>query len=1188
MRTPAANAASATAASASTSAASISATDQAAHAAAAPSFIPDALAGLPALVPALPADGQRATAAPLAGSSDAVALTQLAYATASQSRMLAVVCASAQAMARLGAEIGWLAPALRVASFPDWETLPWDHFSPHHDLVSERLATLYRVTRTECDVILVAAQSALYRLPPPSFLAARTFFLERGETLDVDALRAQLALAGYTHVTQVVSPGEFSVRGGLIDLFAMGSPLPFRIDLFGNDIESIRTFDVDSQRTLYPMSEVRLLPAREFPQDDAARAHFRSRFRETFEGDPSRSQLYRDVSAGALPGGIEYYLPLFFDTTATVFEYLPARTLLAVHGDVHTAVTSFWDDTESRYRLLRGDKARPLLAPPRLFLPPDEFNAEVRRFPRVGLGGDPAAAAPPDAPTRRLPALGVDRRAADPLTTLKRALELLDGRVLIVAESAGRRETMQQYFTEYGLAPVPVASFAEFITGDTRLGLTAAPLQAGFAWPAARIAIITEAELYAGAVRRAKREVGRASNVDAMLRDLSEMRVGDPVVHEEHGIGRYQGLVTLDVGDGETEFLELVYANDAKLYVPVSNLHVISRYSGASPEAAPLHELGSGQWEKAKRKAARQAQDTAAELLNLYARRKARVGHAFALKAHDYEAFAEGFGFEETPDQQAAIDAVLADLTAGRPMDRLICGDVGFGKTEVALRAAFVAVSDGKQVAVLVPTTLLAEQHLQVFSDRFADWPVRLAELSRFRSAKEVKAVRDGLANGSVDLVIGTHRLIQPDLQFKNLGLVIIDEEHRFGVRQKEQLKRLRAEVDVLTLTATPIPRTLAMSLEGIRDFSVITTAPQRRLAIKTFVAPFSMGIVREAALRELKRGGQIYFLHNDIDTIRTTAERLAALLPEARIAVAHGQMAERELERVMRDFYAQRVNLLVCSTIIETGIDVPTANTIVIDRADRFGLAQLHQLRGRVGRSHHQAYAYLLTPPQEGLSALAKKRLEAIQMMEDLGSGFFLAMHDLEIRGAGEVLGEAQSGEIQQIGFQLYTDMLKSAVAALEAGREPDLAQPLGIVTEINLHTPARLPESYCSDIHERLVLYKRLASCASSDDLGELHEELVDRFGSTPAPVQALLACHRLRLLAHPLGVTKIDAGPERTTLQFVKSPPFDPARLIARVQKDRRIRFAGPDRVRIDQSAAGLDERVTLLRDFLAQLG
>ena len=650
--------------------------------------------------------------------------------------------------------------------------------------------------------------------------------------------------------------------------------------------------------------------------------------------------------------------------------------------------------------------------------------------------------------------------------------------------------------------------------------LVVSPLHSGFAWPQAKLAFVTEAELYAGVVRRGRRDAARRSNVDSMLRDLSEVRIGDPVVHEEHGIGRYLGLVAMDLGEGPAEFLQLVYANDAKLYVPVANLHLIGRYSGASPDAAPLHELGSKEWDKAKKRAARQAHDTAAELLNLYAQRASRTGRAFKFNQHDYEAFAEGFGFEETPDQQAAIEAVIKDLVDGKPMDRLVCGDVGFGKTEVALRAAFVALADGAQVAVLVPTTLLAEQHFQVFADRFADLPVKLVELSRFRSPKEVKAALEGLAAGKIDLVIGTHKLIQSDVKFKNLGLVVIDEEHRFGVRQKEQLKKLRAEVDVLTLTATPIPRTLAMSLEGIRDFSVIATAPQRRLAIKTFVSAYSRGIIREAVLRELKRGGQIYFLHNDIDTINTTAERLAQLVPEARIAIAHGQMAERELEHVMREFYAQRVNLLLCSTIIESGIDVPTANTIIIERADRFGLAQLHQLRGRVGRSHHQAYAYLLTPPEEALSAQAKKRLEAIQMMEDLGSGFFLAMHDLEIRGAGEVLGESQSGEMQEVGFQLYAEMLRAAVSALKAGREPDLSAPLGVATEINLHVPSLLPERYCSDVHERLVLYKRLANCETAEEIDLMQEELVDRFGTPPEPAQALIACHRLRLVAKAEG--------------------------------------------------------------------
>ena len=910
--------------------------------------------------------------------------------------------------------------------------------------------------------------------------------------------------------------------------------------------------------------------------------------REVFEGDPSRSPLYKDVSNGVVPGGIEYYLPLFFETTATLADYLPRDAVVVYVGDVPGAVQRFWQDTDARYKLLRGDKSRPLLPPPSVFLPPDAFHGGLKAHARVEIPAAGSASAEGEASgTTALPRVEVDRRAPDPLVALKRYLASGVARVLICAESPGRRETMQQYFAEYGQS-VPLADDWRSVgAGDAAYALVVSPLHAGFAWPEAKLSFVTEAELYAGVVRRGKRDLARRTNVDAMLRDLSEVRIGDPVVHEEHGIGRYLGLVTMNLGEGAAEFLQLIYANDAKLYVPVANLHLIGRYSGASPEAAPLHELGSSQWDKAKKRAARQAHDTAAELLNLYAQRAARKGHAFKFSVHDYEAFAEGFGFEETPDQQAAIEAVIKDLTDGKPMDRLVCGDVGFGKTEVALRAAFVAIADGKQVAVLVPTTLLAEQHLQVFSDRFADLPVKLAELSRFRSGKEVKAALEGLKAGTIDLVIGTHKLIQPDIVFKDLGLVIIDEEHRFGVRQKEQLKRLRAEVDVLTLTATPIPRTLAMSLEGIRDFSVIATAPQRRLAIKTFVAEYSRGIIREAVLRELNRGGQIYFLHNDIDTINTTAERLGELLPEARLAVAHGQMGERDLEHVMREFYAQRVNLLVCSTIIETGIDVPTANTIIIERADRFGLAQLHQLRGRVGRSHHQAYAYLLTPPAAALSAQAGKRLEAIQMMEDLGSGFYLAMHDLEIRGAGEVLGESQSGEMQEVGFQLYADMLRAAVSALKAGREPDLSAPLGVATEINLHVPALLPSTYCSDVHERLVLYKRLANCETAEDLELMQEELVDRFGRPPEPAQALLACHRLRLAAKPRGIVKVDAGPERSTLHFVKSPPFDPANLIALVQKDGRIRFAGPDRIRIERAAPTLADRVALLRDFIGRL-
>jgi len=1155
-----------------------------------PSPLGVAAGSLPRLLPEPPASGRKALARPLTGSSDALALAQLATGASERGEFVAVICAEALAVQRLAGEIAWFAPPLRVATLPDWETLPYDHFSPHQDLVSERLATLYRASRGECDVLLVAATTALYRLAPPSYLAAFTFFLAQGEKLDVDALRAQLSLGGYQHVTQVVAAGEYSVRGGLIDLFPMGSALPYRIDLFDNEIEAIKSFDVDSQRTLYPVPNVRLLPAREFPQDDAARTRFRGRFREVFEGDPSKSALYRDISNGLTPGGIEYYLPLFFDATATLADYLPANATVCIHGEVGAAAERFWQDTDSRYRLLRGDPERPLLPPHELFLPVDEFNGCLKPFARIELGTgspDPGREGGRRRTTEALPPLQVDRRAGDPLVALKRFATATRERVLIVADGLGRRETMQQYFAEYGFKPAIVADWAEFARADVSPALAVGPAHAGFLWPEGGVALVTEAELYADVVRSPTRRDARRTNPEAMLRDLSEVRIGDPVVHEQHGIGRYLGLVTLDLGDGPNEFLHLLYAGDAKLYVPVASLHVISRYSGAAPEAAPLHELGSGQWDKAKRKAAQRAHDTAAELLNLYAQRAAREGHAFRFDVHDYEAFAAGFPFEETPDQAGAIEAVIKDLVTGRPMDRLVCGDVGFGKTEVALRAAFIALADGKQVAVLVPTTLLAEQHFETFSDRFANLPVKLAELSRFRTGKEAKAVLDGLAAGHIDLVIGTHRLIQSDVRFKRLGLIIIDEEHRFGVRHKEQLKRLRAEVDVLTLTATPIPRTLALSLEGLRDFSVIATAPERRLAIKTFVAPYAPGVVREAVLRELKRGGQIYYLHNDIATIETRAAKLRNLVPEARVAIAHGQMPERELERVMRDFYQQRCNLLLCSTIIESGLDVPAANTIIIDRADRFGLAQLHQLRGRVGRSHHQAYAYLLTPPHEALSVQAKKRLEAIQLMEELGSGFYLAMHDLEIRGAGEVLGEEQSGEMQQIGFQLYVDMLKSAVDALKAGREADLTEPLGVTTEINLHVPALLPETYCSDVHERLVLYKRLANCETEAELTAMSEELIDRFGLPPPPTQALLACHRLRIAGEGLGVVRIDSGPERTQVQFGPRPDFDPARLIALIQDDARYRLAGQDRVRIERAAPSLDERVALVREFLGRL-
>jgi transcription-repair coupling factor (superfamily II helicase) len=1118
----------------------------------------------------------------LIGSSDALALAQYAE----KNSPLVVIAANALEAQRLLEEIPFFDPKLRVHLLPDWETLPYDHFSPHQDLISERLATLHHIRTGASDVIVVPVTTALYPLPPAEYLAAFTFFLKRGEKLDLAKLREQMTFAGYSHVQQVLSPGEYCVRGGIIDLFAMGSVLPYRIDLFDDEIETIATFDVDSQRTLYPVPEIRLLPAREFPLDEAGQSRFRQSFRERFEGDPSRSHIYKNVSKGNAPAGIEYYLPLFFEKTATLFDYLPKHATLCLHHDVNEAIAAFARDAASRYNLLRGDPQRPLLEPKELFLDAEQFFIRAKVFARLDIVSGESGAALIPCSTAPLPDIAVNRRAEIPTQAFQNFLQDYDGRVLLLADSLGRREIMSDYLNEYGLSPALCEDFAQFLSGNDRFMLGVAALQNGFILTDEKFALATETELYATQPRSRAARAAKKSNVEGMLRDLSELKVGDPVVHEQHGIARYAGLINLDLGEGENEFLLLEYAGSDKLYVPVALLHVISRYSGGAPETAPLHKLGTTAWDKAKRRAMKQVRDAAAELLNLYAQRALRKGHAFKLSPRDYEAFSAGFGFEETPDQAAAIEAVISDLQSGKPMDRLICGDVGFGKTEVALRAAFVAAMDSKQVAVLVPTTLLAEQHFQIFSDRFADLPVKIAELSRFRSAKEQTQALKDMADGKLDIIIGTHKLIQKDVKFHNLGLVIIDEEHRFGVQQKERLKALRAEVDVLTLTATPIPRTLAMSLEGLRDFSVIATAPQRRLSIKTFIAQASNGIIREAVLRELKRGGQVYFLHNEVDTIANMAEKLAALLPEARIRVAHGQMNERDLEQAMRDFYQQRFNVLLCTTIIETGIDVPTANTIIMNRADRFGLAQLHQLRGRVGRSHHQAYAYLLVET-EALTAQAKKRLEAIQAMEQLGSGFYLAMHDLEIRGAGEVLGESQSGEMQEIGFSLYNDMLSAAITSLRQGKEPDMAHPLGVTTEINLHTPALLPNDYCGDIHQRLVIYKRLANCATLDELDEMHQELIDRFGLLPEPAQILLDSHRLRILAKPLGISKVDASSEAIQMQFVPNPPIDPMKIISLIQSKRHIKMAGQDKLRIELKYGDLHQRVLAIRNFFNDL-
>jgi transcription-repair coupling factor (superfamily II helicase) len=1159
------------------------------------------------MLPALPlpsiAHGKRHTVPRPTGSADALLLAQFAQARQAQGQLTALMTADPADAVRLMDEIAFFAPGLRCAIFPDWETLPYDTFSPHQDLISERLATLWRMQQgvkgegdTGVDVVLLPATTALTRLAPPSFLAAYTFHFKQKQKLDEAALKSQLTLAGYNHVSQVVSPGEYAVRGGLIDLFPMGSPVPYRVDLFGDEVDSIRTFDPDSQRSLYPVPEVRLLPGREFPMDEAARSAFRNRWRERIEGDPTKSRIYKDIGSGVATAGIEYYLPLFFDETATFFTHLgdPSQGGAAVvlHGDIDEALRRFWTETRERHRFLQHDPERPILPPEALFLKPEDFFTLANAHAQLVVRGSEATDW-----ARPLPALSVERGGQDPLRKLEQHIAQTPARVLVVAESAGRRESLMELLRDHRIDLPSLDGLQAFVDSDHRHAITVAPLAAGFIWhdptQAERsLHLVTETELFdAAPATRRRRKNDQATDIDTLVKDLSELNVGDPVVHSNHGIGRYQGLINLDLGEGPSEFLHLEYADKAVLYVPVSQLHLISRYTGVSADEAPLHKLGSPQWDKAKRKAAEQVRDTAAELLNLYARRAAREGHAFRFNAQDYEAFATSFGFEETPDQRAAIHAVVQDMISPRPMDRLVCGDVGFGKTEVALRAMFVAVTSGKQVALLAPTTLLAEQHYNNISDRFAQWPVKVAEMSRFRSAKEIKQAMQGIEDGTIDIVVGTHKLLSDTVKFKRLGLLIIDEEHRFGVRHKEAIKAMRADIDVLTLTATPIPRTLGMAMEGLRDLSVIATAPQRRLAIKTFVRSENSSVIREAVLRELKRGGQVYFLHNEVDTIENRRDKLAELIPEARIAIAHGQMPERELERVMRDFVAQRHNVLLCSTIIETGIDVPSANTIVITRADKFGLAQLHQLRGRVGRSHHQAYAYLLVPDVEGLTKQAAQRLDAIQNMEELGSGFYLAMHDLEIRGAGEVLGDNQSGNMMEVGFQLYNEMLGEAVRALKSGKEPDLLSPSGLFgsnTDINLHAPALLPDAYCGDVHVRLSLYKRLATADSVDKIETMLEEIVDRFGKLPAQAQTLFDTHKLRVLCKPYGVIKIDAAPGVINVTFRPNPPVDPMRIIELVQKNRHIKLAGNEKLRIEKELKDPKDRAQYVRELMRQLG
>ncbi len=1072
--------------------------------------------------------------------------------------------------------------------FPDWETLPYDIFSPHQDIVSQRIAALYQLPELSHGVLVVPITTALHRLAPKRFLLGSSLVLDVGQKLDVEQMRLRLEAAGYRCVDTVYEHGEFAVRGALIDLFPMGSPLPYRIDLFDDEIETLRTFDPENQRSIDKVESIRLLPAREFPLKKEAVTGFRARFRERFDVDFRRCPIYQDLSTGITPAGIEYYLPLFYEETATLFDYLPEDSQVFSLPGIEQAAEQFWSDVRNRYEERRVDPERPLLPPAELFMPVEDCFARLKLWPRVvasqqdvepGIGRERFTA-------QALPELAIEAKASEPLGKLRRFLDEYAGRVLFTAESAGRREVLLELLARLKLRPQEVEGWEEFLASQERLAITIAPLDEGLQLD--DVALVAESPLFGQRVMQRRRREKSRDGGENVIKNLTELREGSPVVHIDHGVGRYQGLVTLEIEGQAQEFLLLQYAEDAKLYVPVASLHLIARYTGSDDALAPLHRLGSETWQKAKRKAAEQVRDVAAELLDIYARRAAREGYAFKDPQVDYETFAAGFPFEETPDQQAAIDAVREDLLSAKPMDRLVCGDVGFGKTEVAMRAAFIAVHGGRQVGVLVPTTLLAQQHYNSFRDRFADWPVRVEVMSRFKSAKEVQNAIAELAEGKIDILIGTHKLLQDDVKFSNLGLVIIDEEHRFGVRQKEQLKALRSEVDILTLTATPIPRTLNMSIAGMRDLSIIATPPARRLSVRTFVMEQQNTVIKEALLRELLRGGQVYYLHNDVKTIEKCAADLQALVPEARVAIGHGQMRERDLEQVMSDFYHKRFNVLVASTIIETGIDVPSANTIIIERADKFGLAQLHQLRGRVGRSHHQAYAYLLTPTRKAMTDDAQKRLEAIANAQDLGAGFVLATHDLEIRGAGELLGEGQSGQIQAVGFTLYMEMLERAVKAIRKGEQPNLEQPLGGGPEINLRLAALIPEDYLPDVHARLILYKRIANAADEDGLKELQVEMIDRFGLLPEPTKNLVRLTLLKLQAEKLGITKIDAGPQGGRIEFSADTSVDPMVLIKLIQSQpNRYKFEGATLFKFQVPMERPEERFNTLEALLERL-
>jgi transcription-repair coupling factor (superfamily II helicase) len=1106
-----------------------------------------------------------------------------------------VVCCDMAEAEQLEQEIRFFSePAPRIYRFPDLETLPYDQFSPHQDIISERIRCLASISTAGDGVLILPVSTLMQRIAPLQFIQQRSLNLQTGDRIAMGDLRENLSHYGYRAVGQVEEHGEFSVRGSILDLFPMGSSRPFRIDFFDDEVESIRSFDAETQRSIKKLDAIRLLPALEYPLDEGGIKRFRLKFRERFAIDPNTCPVYVDISEGIASPGVEYYLPLFFDQLANLFDYLPADCRLLIDDAATTHAGSFIAQVEQRYESRRYNLEWPLLPPLELFLTREELERRLQDhrclyFSAFKLDATDKRAVNCD--SHSLAQLTLQSSAEVPDEALRAFIEKpVFSRVLFSAESPGRREFLNEILRHYAIHASAVVSWQEFRQrDDQRYFLIDSDLQQGMTLPAQGIAVITESQLFGErAVQRRRRKYRKTRDSESTIQSLADLQLAAPVVHEDHGVGRYQGLKTLTVGGIATEFLCIEYANEDKLYVPVSSLHLISRYAGASEENAPLHRLGSERWQRSRKKAQQKIHDIAVELLDIQARREATQGFAHAVALDEYQQFASEFPFEETPDQQTAIEAVIDDMRAQRPMDRIVCGDVGFGKTEVCMRAAFIAASSGSQVAVLVPTTLLAQQHYQNFLDRFADWPIRIANLTRFTHKAMLDQSLAELAAGKIDIVIGTHKLLSESIKYRNLGLVIIDEEHRFGVRHKEKLKALRANVDLLTMTATPIPRTLNMSLSGMRDLSIIATPPMQRHAIKTFVSRWNQDSIIEGCQRELKRGGQIYFLHNEIKTIDKTAQELQQLLPDARIGIVHGRMKEKDLEHVMLDFYHHRCNLLVCTTIIESGIDVPTANTIFINRADKLGLAQLHQIRGRVGRSHHRAYAYLIVPAEQAMTADAQKRLLAIESLEDLGVGFTLATHDLEIRGAGEILGDEQSGQITEIGFTLYAELLERAVQSLKSNLPIDFDQPIMRASEVDFHIPALIPEDYIADIHRRLIEYKRIASAGNEAALRDIQIELIDRFGLLPQPLQHLFRITRIKLQTVALGVDKIDVGEASGKIVFNKKPNINPMTIIELIQSEpERYRFDGKQTLRIHCQSGELEDRFTQVENLLTRL-